>query len=285
MNYFKKILLITLPVFSIAVMSHASDESGLAADTIKILEEQPRDDIRSAPPATVPASAVTEFELGNDAYRQGDYETALDHYLLAEPQLEGLAINYNLGNAYFKLGQIPESILHYERALKFDPDNSDVLYNLSLTNDLIADRIESLPQSRFSREWESFRYETGPDGWAWISIVWSVLSAALLFLFFLGRGKGWRRLGFFAGVIAAALAIASFSLARSAENYRYSEHAAIVFSQKVDVKSEPRGGSINVFTLHSGTKVHILSKEGEWYQVQIASGNRGWMHQNELRII
>ncbi len=285
MNHLKNILLAILLAFPFAAMPQSLDGSDAATDSAQVRVDQPIGDIQSAPYTAVPASAIEEFELGNDAYRQGDYETALDHYLLAEPQLEGLAINYNLGNAYFKLGQIPESILHYERALKFDPANSDVLYNLSLTDELIADRIESLPQSRFSREWESFRYETGPDGWAWISIGWSVLSAALLLLFFLARGKGWRRLGFFAGLIAAALAIGSFTLARSAENYRYSEHAAIVFSQKVDVKSEPRGGSINVFTLHSGTKIRILSKQGEWYEVQIASGDRGWMHQNELVII
>lgn len=233
----------------------------------------------------VSQDASEEFQMGNAAYKEGDYATALDHYLLAEEHLEGLAINYNIGNAYFKLGQIPESILHYERALKFDPDNGDILYNLSLARELIADRIEALPKSKFSREWQAFRYEIGPGGWAAVSIGFSALAAALLLLFYLGRGKGWRRLGFFGGLIALGLTVGAYTLARSAQNYRYAEHAAVVFSPKVDIKSEPRGGSINVFTLHAGTKVHLLGKEGEWYEVRIASGDRGWVHQNDIRVI
>jgi tetratricopeptide (TPR) repeat protein len=229
--------------------------------------------------------AKDQFNLGNEAYMEGDYEAALNHYLQAEPNTEGLAINYNLANAYFKLGQIPESILHYERALRFDPSNEDVQYNLSLANDLIVDRIDVLPKSKFQIWWRTFRYSLGPDGWGKLCIALSLFAVLLFLLYSLSASSNLRRFGFFGGFLATVFMVLSFTLAQSAENYRYAQKSAIIFTDKVDVKSEPRGGSVNVFVLHSGTKVEILSQEGEWYEVEIASGAQGWIYQDELQLI
>lgn len=229
--------------------------------------------------------ARDHFVKGNEAYKAGDYEAALNHYLEAEPYTEGRDINYNLGNAYFKLGEIPESILYYERALRFAPSNEDILYNLSLANDLIVDKIEVLPKSKLSIWWKTFRYQLGPDGWARICILLSFATVFLFLLFYFGNRKGWRRLGFFGAILGFIFMILAYTLAVSAENYRYADKSAIVFTYKVDIKSEPRGGSMNVFILHAGTKVQLLGKEGEWYEIEIASGAQGWIHENELRVI
>lgn len=229
--------------------------------------------------------ARDQFSLGNEAYMKGDYEKALNHYLEAEPHTEGLAINYNLGNAYFKLGEIPESILHYQRALRFAPSNEDVQYNLSIANDMIVDKIEVLPKSKVEVWWNTFRYQMGPDGWAKLCIALAILSVLLFLLYYFAMAKGLRRFGFFGGLIAFIFLILTYTLAVSAENYRYAQKSAIVFTDKVDVKSEPRGGSVNVFVLHAGTKVEILSQEGEWYEVEIASGAQGWIYEDELRLI
>jgi len=229
--------------------------------------------------------ARDQFSLGNEAYMKGDYETALNYYLEAEPSTEGLGINYNLGNAYFKLGEIPESILHYERALRFDPSNEDVQYNLSIANDLIVDKIEVLPKSKLQIWWKTFRFSLGPDGWAQICIILAFASVLLFLLYYFSRSKNLRRFGFFSGLVAFVFLVLTYTLAQSAENYRYAEKSAIVFTDKVDVKSEPRGGSVNVFVLHAGTKVDILSQEGEWYEIEIGSGAQGWIYQDELRLV
>jgi len=229
--------------------------------------------------------ARDQFELGNEAYKEGDYEKALNHFLEAESNTEGVAINYNLGNAYFKLGEISESILHYERALRFDPGNRETQYNLSIANDLIVDKIEVLPKSKFQLWWRTFRYSLGPDGWAVWCIVLAISSVLLLLLYYFSQSSNLRRLGFFGGTLTFILVILAYTLAVSAENYRYAEKSAIIFTDKVDVKSEPRGGSVNVFVLHAGTKVEILSQEGEWYEVEIASGAQGWIYKDELKLV
>ena len=231
------------------------------------------------------ATAKQAFEQGNDAYKSGDYETALRFYQKADSNSTGKEVNYNLGNAYFKLKKLPESILHYERALKFDPSSTDVLHNLKLANSRIADRIKTLPRSKLNIWWDELRFGIGPSGWAIISIFLACLSVGLLICYFLPLSRNWRRFGFFTGIIFIGLTVAAITLAQSSKNYRDTSNTAIVYTDKVDVKSEPRDQATNVFALHAGTKVKLLDADAEWYEVKIASGNQGWIKKTDLEKI
>lgn len=225
------------------------------------------------------------FKAGTRAYSEGNYREALEAFEAAESGAEGFAVNYNLGNTHYKLNNIPESILYLERSLKFDPANEDARYNLRLANERIADRIERLPKTKFSLWWDDFRFGLGPDGWAWISAALSVLASLLFFLFAFGKNPGLRRFGFFTGLICVALFVGAVTLSSSAEEFRYSHMSAVVFADKVDVKSEPRQESTEVFVLHAGARVALLRSEGEWHHIEIASGNQGWIKDEDLREI
>lgn len=235
--------------------------------------------------ATVPHESLSAFAKGNEAYGQADYQVALENFKVAEEDGEGFALNFNLGNTYYKLNQIPESILYFERALKFEPSNEDARYNLRFANERIADRIEGLPKTKFALWWEDFRFGIGPDGWAWISIGLSVFAALFLLLFAFGKSPSLRRFGFFAGLLSLLLVIAAYTLSESASEFRYGRNSAIVFADKVDVKSEPRAGSTDVFVLHAGARVNLLRIEGEWHHIEIASGGKGWVKTEVLEQI
>lgn len=230
-------------------------------------------------------SARTAFERGSEAYKNGEYHEALAYFTEAEAHTEGFAVNYNLGNTCYKLNKIPESILYLERALKFDPANEDARYNLRLANERIADRIESLPKTKLALWWEDFKFGMGPDGWAYITVLLSFAAALCFFLFAFGKNPGLRRFGFFTGLICVFLLIAGVTLSSSAEAFRYSHVSAVIFADKVDVKSEPRSESTEVFVLHAGTRVSLLRSEGDWHHIEIASGNRGWIKEEDLRKI
>jgi tetratricopeptide (TPR) repeat protein len=217
------------------------------------------------------------FEKGTEAYKAGDYESALTYFAEAESKSTGFAVNYNLGNTHFKLNNIKESILYYERALKYEPANEDVIYNLRLANDLIVDRIENLPKSKLNRWWRDFRYGMGPDGWGLIAIALAIAASVLLLIYSFRFRPGVRRFGFYGGLIAIGLMICAITLAQSAKNFRVNNISGVIFTDKVDVKSEPRTESLDILVLHAGTKVDIIDQEGDWYEIQIASGDRGWL--------
>ena len=78
------------------------------------------------------------------AYEQNDFSQAID---LWKQELEkGLyndQILYNLGNAYYREGKIGYAIFYYESALKLNPTDQDIAYNLKLAKTQTKDKVES----------------------------------------------------------------------------------------------------------------------------------------------
>mgnify|MGYP002619716998 CR=1 FL=1 len=73
------------------------------------------------------ATAQTAFEAANQQYAAGNYADAAALYrTIIDDAGAGISkdyavVYYNLGNAYFKQGELAQSILAYERALRLRP--------------------------------------------------------------------------------------------------------------------------------------------------------------------
>ena len=64
------------------------------------------------------------------------------------------------------------------------------------------------------------------------------------------------------------------------------EKYAIIFSSKIEIKSEPNERSENLLILHMGTKVKIIdSFNDEWVKIKLVNGQEGWINNNEIKII
>ncbi len=82
----------------------------------------------------------------NTSYSQSQYKEALTDYLkIEEMGYASEVLFYNIGNTYFKLNEIGKSILYYERALKLNPSDKDLINNLTLAKEFTLDRIEEIP--------------------------------------------------------------------------------------------------------------------------------------------
>ena len=62
-----------------------------------------------------PEAALTAFQSGNVAYTEGDYEGAIEATSVLD-KWTSFELEYNLGGAHYKAGNIGPCILHYERA-------------------------------------------------------------------------------------------------------------------------------------------------------------------------
>ena len=211
--------------------------------------------------ATIPASGALEvaavaqvefYQEGNRLYQEGEFEDALASYLrLVEAGFESGEVYYNIGNAFFKLGDLAQSILYYERARRLLPGDEDVQVNLELARSLTVDEIEPLP--RF---------------WLFAVVAWwvdllprTVLIAVVTASYLVGTGvvlllilkggvtvAGWgRRIALASGIVflllGLNLAIRELEVGRAQE--------AVVLQPEVDVKSAPLDGeTLTVFTVH-----------------------------------
>ena len=93
-----------------------------------------------------PEAALTAFQSGNVAYTEGDYEGAIEAYTSVLDKWTSFELEYNLGGAHHKAGNIGPCILHYERARRLRPNDDDLNANLLLAQSAVTDRIEGMPE-------------------------------------------------------------------------------------------------------------------------------------------
>lgn len=227
------------------------------------------------------------WNAGVQAYTDGDFETALNNW--EEVRFAGLIspeLMYNLGNAYFKTGELGKAILWYERALKANPSDADAKYNLEYARALTQDRIDSVPEF-FLETWGRNACHSLPSNtWAVLSLVFLALTLALVLLFLLGSTSGRRRLGFFAGIVAFLVTLVCWDFAgwqaRDARDQSY----AIVMKPVSSVGSSPSADSAkDLFILHEGTRVKILDNISGFSQIEIADGRQGWIQTKDIEVI
>ncbi|HBX89499.1 MAG TPA: hypothetical protein DEG09_12890 [Marinilabiliaceae bacterium] len=233
-------------------------------------------------------SAITDsrFETGNQYYAEGQYESAIELYEeILKSGMEAPELYYNLGNAYYRQALLPAAILNYERALLLAPHDSDIRYNLSLAYGQITDKIEPVGVFFLTRWFSGFRNNTDSDTWALISIAAFVVVLTCLLIFFFSQRSNFRKLAFFAGIVALLISITTFTYSHQQKQHLQNRNRAIVFSPSVTVRSAPEAGGTELFVLHEGVRVKLIQELNNWYEIQLEDGSTGWMHAEHLEII
>lgn len=218
---------------------------------------------------------------------EGLWEDAISGYdMIAGLGLESAALYCNTGNAYFKSGNISKAILNYERALKLDPSYEDARYNLELSNNMIQDRIDPVPDFILKVWAKDLCWLMDSDGWAVAFIIMFALMLAMILLFVLSPSVAGRRTGFFTGIVFLLLAIMSLSFSLWQKNDYMKADKAIVMRPVSSVKSSPSSeASQDLFVLHEGTKVDILDQVGSWSNIELADGRQGWIRTSDIEKI
>ena len=227
------------------------------------------------------------WNSANNAYVEGLWEDAIGGYdMIAGLGLESAALYCNTGNAYFKSGNISKAILNYERALKLDPSYEDARYNLELSNNMIQDRIDPVPDFILKVWAKDLCWLMDSDGWAVAFIIMFALMLAMILLFVLSPSVAGRRTGFFTGIVFLLLAVMSLSFSLWQKNDYMKADKAIVMRPVSSVKSSPSSeASQDLFVLHEGTKVDILDQVGSWSNVELADGRQGWIRTSDIENI
>ena len=92
---------------------------------------------------------TTLFDEGNSFYNNGNYEQAIEKYSsIIKSGYESSELYYNLGNSYYKLNDIANSIFYFEKSLLLDPNNLESKNNLSFANNMTIDSIRSFNDFR-----------------------------------------------------------------------------------------------------------------------------------------
>lgn len=247
----------------------------------------------SAGTALAGIDGETLAHRGDSAYSADNYALAESLYLQAlKSDGSSSLLFYNLGNAYYRQGNLGKAIVNYERALKLDPTNSDARANLDFVNSRITDKqIDS--GSYMESIWNGTVGMFHADTWAIIALV--------LFAIFLGAVAAYifsstiilKKASFFGGLIVFVVTVAAVIISFAAANRVNSDNYAIVLPPSSQLSTSPREArsqSEQAFLLHEGTKVEIVdsvftSGEGMWYEVLVGHGERAWVKATEVERI
>jgi tetratricopeptide (TPR) repeat protein len=218
------------------------------------------------------------LQKANELYTKEHFKEAIDSYnQILMTNMESAEVYYNLGNAYFKTDQFPKAILNYERAKLLSPDDEDINFNLQVANQHVVDAIQELPGIFITRWWNSLINSQTTDAWAVISIVTFVLFLILAGLYFFARVVNLRRIAFWSAWIVFGVSMLTWSFAATQKSRLVDHHYAIVMAPTVTVKSSPSEKGTNLFVVHEGLKVRVTDKLGNWLEVRLADGNKGWL--------
>ncbi|OFY57461.1 MAG: hypothetical protein A2V50_00935 [Bacteroidetes bacterium RBG_19FT_COMBO_42_10] len=226
------------------------------------------------------------FRAGTQSFSDGNYEEALESWInIYKTGYRSSELEYNIGNAYFKLNNIPGAILFYERAYLLKPGDEDVNYNLQIARTLVVDRFEEIPELFFIRWYNLLALSLSTNTWARISVSTFILCLLFLSLYFYTSKYKLKVLGFWLAVLFIVISLTSLALTIRNKNMVYDSGKAIVFSPFVNGKSSPDNSGTDLFVLHEGTKVTVEDEVGEWYEIRLSDGNKGWIPANSLEII
>ena len=228
--------------------------------------------------SSVMGQSDVALQLGqaNAALNDQKYDSALALYQdIEEKEYWSVDLFHNMALAYASSGRNALSILYYEKALKFTPNDGKLLSDLTVIQNRIPSLDEPIPPFFISRMWNYWTGFLSATVWAWISILMMGLIALFCVKYFPTPGFSRREY-----IIVALLSIACIKLMAAA----YSRHqqvfhnqSSIVVQEGISLKKGADTASPDIESLPAGAKVTTQDQVGDWLMVKTALGDVGWV--------
>ena len=224
---------------------------------------------------------TSEFEMASRFYQDKDYESAIRLYLsILDRDVESANIHFNLGNSYFKSGDLGHAVLNYHKARRLAPGDKDIRDNLEFARQFSRVQMEGVTLNPINTFFSDLVGPYRLDTLAWISSFLFVL--LLLFLSFrFGFGVVTARnrgiLVFIATLLVISIGLTTFK-------YRsdYLTRRAVIIAEECTVRTGPSKQSDVELEGAPGLVVEILSEKSDFYQVLFENKRRGWVEKDLL---
>lgn len=213
--------------------------------------------------------------LGNSFYEASNYTQSAEAY--QEILNRGYAsadLYYNLGNVYFKKKELGNAILNYERALRLNPTDEDIVFNLKYARATTVDDIQSSGTFWFKDLTHAYLKRFSVNGWAWLSLAFMIVTVLCWLVFLSNHFEGpGIVLVFVISLLLSLMTVLSAFGRKALDAQRY----AVLLEQEVTVKSAPSAKGEDMFIIHEGTKMELLDIYQEWLKIRLENGNVGWL--------
>lgn len=214
------------------------------------------------------------FMQANEAYIQGDFNRAIELYkdIVRSETVHLPEVYYNIGNAYFRIGQPGRALLWWERTLILVPRDKDARFNRTFARTRLLKDYQSRKAADIILRLlkNSINLNEAKTLCAVIYIVGMLCFAGWLFL----RNKLYVK----TSLMCLCLVIISGVYLRVIYVYQVSSRRAVIVVPTAEVYNGP-DESFNVgFTIPEGTEAVLLREKSAWQEIGIKRrGLKGWI--------
>ncbi len=259
--------------------------------------------------------AIKLFTDANEKYLQATKDIAAKNLQEAEQKLKGAALQYeaivgggfkngqiyyNLGNAYYRLGEFGKAILNYRKAERLIPRNADLHANLKLVKDLTEDKESSHGIPVAARRIFFWVFLLNQSELTIIAVSLYGVLMALLFVLISFRYAWLKRIitGFSACLFVVVISLAIKVYVEQCVNH------GVIITTKCVVRYGPGEEYEPKFEIHSGAECIIEEERDNWYRVYVNVGvkqdtgsetgaeekvskdvRRGWLQKKHVDVI
>jgi len=230
--------------------------------------------------------AQSQKAQADSAYAQNNYQKAAILYQYLLKQGKSPEIYYNLGNCYYRMDHLAQSLLAYERAALLNPSDKDIQANLDFVRAQTPDKAMPGTSIFYEMWWNSARSSLGLATWTWLGALSFAMFLGLTFLYFVTSSVRWKKIGFFAGVFCLVVCLVTNAFAYGQYQQLTHRHWAIITAPSVTVKSSPSDTGTDLLLIHEGYKVEITDDSMKaWREIQLEEGKVGWIKVSDLEVI
>jgi len=237
------------------------------------------------------SAGMSEYlSRGESAFRaameldSSDPEAARDHYRKAIMNFELITreggirngeLYYNIGNAWFRLGDTGRAILNYRRAALYRPGDRNLVQNLEFARSRRSSSIEAAEKDRVFKTLFFLHYDIPSRIRLAIFLVSFAMAwaAATAYLFL---RKSWVRALIIVSAISCAVFFASLAVERS--GWTRKPPGVIIADGAIARKGDAETYQ-PTFTepLSPGAEVRLVERRADWWQIELEDGTRCWV--------
>ena len=214
----------------------------------------------------------------------GDTEKAIAGYhdLYKRYGIESCDLYYNLGNAYYKLGQPGRALQYFRKARRLKPGDRQVNHNIAFIEEQLGVENKELDEANpggrsFLKKLVGF-YSI--YGWTVLSVAnfWRFCISLVLLVFF-----GWRRKFFvYLSLVLCIIFLLGLALTGTKAWLDMETRQGVVVQSGVSAMYEHDAGGEEAFPLFEGQVVRVQSGWKDWIEVRLDDGRIGWVRKDDI---
>ncbi|NOZ23552.1 MAG: tetratricopeptide repeat protein [Planctomycetes bacterium] len=190
---------------------------------------------------------------------------------------------YNIGNIYFRMGDLGRAILNYRRAAQYTPNDPNLIQNLRYARSRCADRVDEPQQTKILKTLLFWHYDFSMRT---RSIIFAVCFIAL----WVSAAVRLLRKRLVPRWVVAVLGIVTVVFLTSvlAEAWVSAhERSGVIIAEQVVARKGDSTAYEPSFKdpLHAGTEFDVVEDRGDWVHVRLLDDRSCWLPKKDIGLV